>query len=57
MVADCPINVVERLWWHTVPLMLWKDYGCGLSHYNVERFMVRIVPLLLWRDYGGGLSH
>jgi hypothetical protein len=21
--ADCPINVVERLWWHTVPLMLW----------------------------------
>jgi hypothetical protein len=31
MVADYPINAVERLWLRTVPLMLWRDYGGGLS--------------------------
>jgi hypothetical protein len=30
--ADCPINVVERLWLRTVPLMLRRDYGGGLSN-------------------------
>ncbi len=50
MVADCPINVVERLWLRTVPLMLWRDYGCGLPINVVERLWLRTVPLMLWRE-------
>ncbi len=45
MVADCPVNVVERLWLRTVPFMLWRDYGGGQSPYNVERFMVADCPI------------